>query len=148
MKISTKGRYGLRALIDLATYGDGNQLVYLSDVAKREGISAKYLEHIFSALQKAGLIRSVRGKKGGYMLSRSAREITLSEIMQTLEGSCILVDCVSEPKSCHKVETCASRELWMMLSKKIEEVLKSITLADLKERQKEKITREALIYEI
>jgi Rrf2 family protein len=148
MKISTKGRYGLRAMIDLAAYGSENQPVFLSEIAKRQGISDKYLEHIFSALQKAGLVRAVRGKKGGYLLSRSANEITLNEILQVLEGPCVLVNCVSDSSLCDRGELCAARDIWAMLGEKIMEILKGITLADLTERQKEKSQYKALIYQI
>ena len=148
MKISTKGRYGLRAMIDLATYGDENQPIFLSDIAKRQHISDKYLEHIFSALQKSGLVRAVRGKKGGYMLTRAAAEITLNEILNVLEGPCVLVNCVSDSSLCDRGDLCAARDIWAMLGEKIEEILKGITLADLAEKQKEKSQCKALIYQI
>jgi len=148
MKISTKGRYGLRALIDLATYGEGTTPVFLSDIAKRQGISEKYLEHIFSSLHRAGLVKSVRGRKGGYLLSLPPGNITLSMILSTLEGPCILVDCVSDAAACTKTNTCATRDIWKMLGNKIEETTNSVTLANLAEQQKEKATKDALMYHI
>lgn len=148
MKISTKGRYGLRALIDLATHSTGNNPVYLSDIAKRQGISEKYLEHIFSSLNRAGLVKSVRGRKGGYFLGVSAGDITLDIILNTLEGPSILVDCVTDATVCAKTDTCATRDVWKMLGSKIEETMKGITLANLAEKQKEKATKDALMYYI
>jgi len=148
MKISTKGRYGLRALIDLATYGSPNNPVYLSDIAKRQGISEKYLEHIFSSLNRSGLVKSVRGRKGGYFLGVSADNIPLDAILNVLEGSCALVDCVADPNICTKSDTCVTRDLWQMIGNKIEEVMKGVTLAHLAEKQKEKLNQDAPMYYI
>ncbi len=148
MKISTKGRYGLRALIDLATYSTGSNPVYLSDVAKRQGISEKYLEHIFSSLNRAGLVKSVRGRKGGYFLGVSAGDITLDTILNILEGPSILVDCVTDAAACDKTDTCATRDVWKMLGNKIQETMKGVTLANLAEKQKEKAAKETLMYHI
>jgi Rrf2 family protein len=148
MKISTKGRYGLRAMMDLATHGDANVPVYLSDIAKRQGISDKYLEHIFASLNKAGLVKALRGRKGGYLLNKLPRDITLNEILTVLEGPCDLVDCVSDVKACSKTETCATREVWALLGAKIQDTLKAFTLASLAERQKEKVNKEAITYSI
>jgi Rrf2 family protein len=149
MKISTKGRYGLRAMMDLATYGgEGRSPVFLSDIAKRQGISDKYLEHIFASLHKAGLVKALRGRKGGYLLNKQPGDITLNEILAVLEGPCSLVDCVSDVRACPKTETCASREVWTMLGNKIEETLKGVTLASVAERQKEKTNNEPIMYNI
>jgi len=148
MKISTKGRYGVRAMMDLATYGKDSSPVFLSDIAKRQGISDKYLEHIFASLNKAGLVKALRGRKGGYMLNKMPSEITLNEILAILEGPCTLVDCVSDPKICQKSNICATRDIWAMLGTKIEETLKTITLATLTEKQKEKMEHETIMYHI
>ena len=148
MKISTKGRYGLRAMMDLATHGEGHTPVFLSDIAKRQGISDKYLEHIFSSLHKAGLVKSLRGRKGGYLLNRLPGDITVNEILTVLEGPCNLVDCVSDTTACPKTEICATREVWTILGNKIQETLKGFTLAKLAERQKEKISEEPIMYSI
>jgi Rrf2 family transcriptional regulator, cysteine metabolism repressor len=148
MKVSTKGRYGLRAMMDLATHGNANTPVYLSDIAKRQGISDKYLEHIFASLHKAGLVKALRGRKGGYLLNKQPGDITLNEILGVLEGPCSLVDCVSDVRACPKTETCASREVWTMLGNKIEETLKGVTLASIAERQKEKTNNEPIMYNI
>jgi Rrf2 family transcriptional regulator, cysteine metabolism repressor len=148
MKISTKGRYGLRAMLDLATHGTEGKPVYLSDVAKREGLSEKYLEHIFGTLHKAGLVKALRGRKGGYLLTKLPDEITLKEIITVLEGPCNLVDCVTDVKSCPKMETCVTREVWSLLGNKIEEVLTGFTLAALAERQTQKTQHNMPMYHI
>jgi len=135
MKISTRGRYGLRAMIDLATHGTDGTPIYLSDIAKRQRLSEKYLEHIFGALHKAGLVKALRGRKGGYLLTKQPDEITINEIITVLEGPCNLVDCVTDVKSCPKTDTCVTREVWSLLGNKIEEVLTGYTLAALAERQ-------------
>jgi Rrf2 family transcriptional regulator, cysteine metabolism repressor len=148
MKISTKGRYGLRAMMDLATSGKDGVPVFLSDIAKRQAISEKYLEHIFASLHRGGLVKAVRGRKGGYLLSKRPEEITLNEILSVLEGPCQLVDCVSDKNSCPKSDTCATRDIWTMLGNRIEETLSNLTLALLVERQKEKSGTNVLMYHI
>jgi Rrf2 family transcriptional regulator, cysteine metabolism repressor len=148
MKISTKGRYGLRAMLDLATHGADGNPVYLSDIAKRQGISEKYLEHIFGALNKSGLVRAFRGRKGGYLLTKEPDEITLNEVVTVLEGPCSLVDCVADAKSCPKTESCVTREVWSVLGSKIEEVLSGLTLAALAERQTQKTQQNMPMYHI
>src|SRR5271157_231949 len=109
MKISTKGRYGLRALMDIAMHARNGLPVFLADVASRQDISGKYLEQIFSTLHRAGLLNTVRGRKGGYLLSRPPEKIRLKEIITVLEGSCTLVDCVTDQAACAKREKCAAR---------------------------------------
>ncbi|OPY72342.1 MAG: HTH-type transcriptional regulator CymR [Syntrophorhabdus sp. PtaU1.Bin050] len=148
MKISTKGRYGLRAMIDLATYGTSDAPVFLSDIAKRQGISEKYLEHIFGLLHRAGLVKALRGRKGGYLLTRLADAITLNEIITVLEGPCNLVDCVTDTTACPKIDTCVTREIWSMLGSKIEEALNDLTLASLAERQMQKTQHDMPMYYI
>jgi Rrf2 family transcriptional regulator, cysteine metabolism repressor len=148
MKISTKGRYGLRALIDLAEYGRPNAPVFLSDIAKRQSVSEKYLEHIFSALLKSGLVKAYRGRKGGYLLNKDPESITLNEVISILEGPCSLVDCVSDEKACPKTGTCVTRDVWKTLGNKIEEVLNGYTVASLLQMQKEKTQKDSLMYYI
>ncbi len=148
MKISTKGRYGLRALIDLAEWGSESSPVYLSDIAKRQGVSEKYLEHIFSSLHKAGLVKSLRGRKGGYLLSKKPDEITLNQVVSSLEGPCSLVDCVSDESVCTQTETCVTRDIWKALGNKVEEVLNGYTLASLVQMKQEKIQKDSLMYHI
>jgi Rrf2 family cysteine metabolism transcriptional repressor len=116
MKISTKGRYGLRALVDLSIYGKTGAPVLLSDIAKRQGISEKYLEQIANRLHKSGLVKTVRGRKGGYLLNKRESEIRLTDIFEILEGPICLVDCVAKPGLCKKSSLCSARDIWSMLS--------------------------------
>ena len=148
MKISTKGRYGLRALIDLAECGADSNPVYLSDIAKRQGLSEKYLEHIFSTLHKSGFVKALRGRKGGYLLNRKPEEITLDQVIATLEGPCSLVDCVSDEQACDQIDTCVTRDVWKVLGNKIEEVLNGYTLASLVQMKQEKIQKDSIMYHI
>jgi Rrf2 family transcriptional regulator, cysteine metabolism repressor len=147
MKVSTKGRYGLRAMMELAMHRT-DAPVYLSSIAKRQNISEKYLEQIFTTLQSVGLVRTVRGRKGGYLLTRPPADITLSEIFKALEGPCNLVTCITEPSTCSRTQECATRELWQMLGDKMEQILSGMTLADLAERQKQMGDQEAAMYYI
>ena len=123
MKISTKGRYGLRAMLDLAMNGRNGLPVLLSDIVERQNISGKYLEQIFSTLHGAGLVNTVRGRKGGYLLSRPADKIRLKEIITVLEGPCAVVNCVSNEAACPRAEKCAARDIWILLSSKVDELL-------------------------
>lgn len=148
MKISTRGRYGLRSMIDLAINSSDNTPVYISDIAKRQKVSEKYLEHIFSALHKAGLVRAIRGRKGGYLLQRKPEEIKLSEIITALEGKISLVECVSDPNLCSSSGHCATRELWQGLSNQINEYLSGHTLYDLIHMQSSMMQKETLMYYI
>jgi Rrf2 family protein len=148
MKISTKGRYGLRALIDLSINGRNGLPVLLSDIAKRQGISDKYLEQIATQLHRAGIVKTVRGRKGGYLLNKDDKEIRVSDVMEVLEGPMCVVDCVNEPDTCLKSTICSTRDIWTLLSHKIAEVLSSYTLADLAKLQEEKNGKEASMYYI
>jgi Rrf2 family protein len=148
MKVSTKGRYGLRAMMDLATHYAEPIPVYLSSIAKRQRISEKYLEQIFATLQQSGLVRTVRGRNGGYLLARPASNIALSEIYRALEGPCNLVSCIKDPSTCTRTQECATREVWQMLGDRVEEILEGMTLADLADRQRQMDTAEAVMYYI
>ncbi|MCJ7654473.1 MAG: RrF2 family transcriptional regulator [Dehalococcoidia bacterium] len=137
MKLSARGRYGTRVLLDLALHG-GKEPVPLKDIARRQQISLLYLEHLIAPLVAAGMIRSTRGPRGGVWLSRSPQEIRLSEVIGLLEGSIAPVDCVNDPKACPRSELCVTRDIWTELKKAMDGVLESITLQDLVERQKGK----------
>ncbi|HNZ64297.1 MAG TPA: Rrf2 family transcriptional regulator [Smithella sp.] len=129
MKLSTRSRYGLRLMLVLArNYGKGN--TFLKDIAREEDISEKYLSLIIIPLKGVGLVNSVRGASGGYTLARDPSQITLKDIVDVLEGDC-LVDCLKDPKSCSRVSTCASHDIWAMLGGKISETLSGITLEQL-----------------
>jgi Rrf2 family protein len=137
MKLSARGRYGTRVLLDLALQG-GEKPVPLKDIARRQQISLLYLEHLIAPLIAAGMMRSTRGPRGGVCLSRSPGEIRLSEVMGLLEGSIAAVDCVSDPKACSRSELCVTRDIWAELKRAMDGVLESVTLQDLVERQKGK----------
>ena len=148
MKISTKGRYGLRALVDLSIYGKTGSPVLLSDIARRQGISEKYLEQIANRLHKSGLVKTVRGRKGGYLLNKQESEIGLSDIIEILEGPICVVDCVAKPAVCEKSSLCSARDIWSVLTDKIMETLSRYTLADLVNMQNEKTNAETPMYYI
>jgi Rrf2 family cysteine metabolism transcriptional repressor len=148
VKISTKGRYGLRAMIDLAVNGTSGTPVFLSDIAKRQAVSEKYLEHIFSALNKGGIVKAQRGRKGGYLLDRSADRITILDIITVLEGPCTLVDCVQNTTVCDKSSVCVTRDIWNKTGAAIRNVLSSYTLASLVEMQELKGQQDSMMYYI
>lgn len=133
MKISTRSRYGLRLLLDLAQeHGKGH--VFLRDIAARQEISEKYLGQIIIPLRTAGLVKSQRGAHGGYFLARPPEEINLLEIVTLLEGDLGLVECVNEPSSCNRSSLCVTQEVWCRVSQAITDTLKGMNLAQLVER--------------
>ena len=132
MKLSTRVRYGTRALLDIAQHR-GDKPVLLRDIAKRQQVSRNYLEQILGQLKAAGLVRSIRGVRGGFVLTKPPSEIKLSEIFLALEGPISLVECVEDANICERVGTCATRKLWKELSALITDVLGSKTLQDLME---------------
>jgi len=137
MKVSTKGRYAARAMLDLAQhFGEGPILV--KDISRREEFSDRYLEQILTPLKVAGLVRVVRGARGGFSLARPPSEIKLLEIIQIVEGSTAPVDCVDDARVCSRSDFCVTREVWAEIKAAIDTVLESITLQDLLERQKGK----------
>ncbi|MBN1365809.1 MAG: Rrf2 family transcriptional regulator [Syntrophaceae bacterium] len=136
MKLSTRPRYGLRLMLALArNYGKGN--TFLKDIALEEGISEKYLSLIIIPLKGVGLVNSVRGSSGGYTLAKAPSQITLKDIVDVMEGDC-LVDCLKDPKVCSRVSTCTTRDVWTLLGGKISETLSSITLEQLVAMNNEK----------
>lgn len=137
MKISTKGRYATILMLDLATYNDGNP-VSLKDVSKRQGISEKYLEQIISSLSKSGLVRSVRGAQGGYLLTREPVDYTVGDILEATEGPLASVDCLKDDgMSCAKMGMCVTVRVWKQIDDAIRNVVDNITLQDLLDWQAE-----------
>ena len=131
MQISTKGRYALRLMLDLAVHNTG-ELVKIKDIAAREDISEKYLEQIISVLNKAGYVKSVRGPQGGYSLQRRPEEYTVGMILRLTEGCLSPVDCVApDGAGCEKGDACVTRILWKKIDDAINEVVDNITLGDL-----------------
>ena len=147
MKLSTRGRYGLRALLDLALH-QGEGLILLKDIARRQEVSLPYLEHLITPLMAAGLVRSTRGARGGVSLLKPPSDIKLSEIVQLLEGSIALVDCINNPELCQRSGFCVTRNVWSEMRKAMIQVLDSTTLQDLVERQKRKDRPEEMMYHV
>jgi len=132
LKLSTKGQYGLKAMYDLAL-NYGNEPISLKSIAERQEISEYYLEQLMAILRKAGLVRSVRGAYGGYMLTRDPSEITVGDVLRALEGPIGIVDCVLEQDAikCLKYENCISRIVWEKIRDSIINTIDSITLLDM-----------------
>ncbi len=130
MKVSTKGRYGLMAIVDLAV-NDKEKQVSLKSVAERQGLSENYLEQLFASLKKAGLVKSIRGAQGGYRLAKPAEKITVGDVLRSLEGTLCPVNCIDTSNSCDKVDVCVTVPVWAKLRDKINEVVDSFTIADL-----------------
>lgn len=145
MKLSTRGRYATRALLELALR-PGDNPATLKDIAQRQEISIRYLEHLITPLVAAGIVRSMRGPKGGIALARSPQEIRLSEVIQLLEGSTAPVECLDNPAGCARSATCVTRDVWGELRKAMDNVLDSTTIADLVERQKLKEQPQSMMY--
>ncbi|MDE6748753.1 MAG: Rrf2 family transcriptional regulator [Lachnospiraceae bacterium] len=137
MKISTKGRYALRLMLDLATYNTGGP-VSLKDVAKRQEISDKYLEQIISVLNKAGYVRSIRGAQGGYLLKKEPSEYTVGMILRLTEGDLAPVSCVGDEKEeCGRRGQCVTVRIWEQIYEAVSKVVDNITLEDMLEWQAE-----------
>jgi len=135
MKLSTRSRYGIRAALDLAkNYGNGP--LQIKAIAKTEDISNKYLEQLISILKAAGMVRSVRGPKGGYMLAKDPSEVTLGDIFKILEGPFVPVECLGDSSYCDKCGDCLMRPVWAKLQGAIDDVLDGMTLKDLADQSK------------
>lgn len=135
MKLSTKGRYGLRALIDLALYSE-NETVSIQSIAKRQNISDSYLEQLMRKLRSAGLIVSVRGAQGGYKLARPANEISVGDVLRALEGSLEAVTCGGEDNSCQGADLCVTKFVWERINSSIRDTVDSIKLSQLVEESR------------
>ncbi len=146
MRLSTRTRYGTRLMLDLAqNYGKG--CVLLKDIAKRQGISEKYLSQIVLLLKSRGLVRSFRGSKGGYVLGRDPSQVTLKEVIVALEGDINIIDCLKDEKVCSRVSFCGTRNLWQTIGSSISSVLEKLTLQDLVSQHKIS-ERKLLMYSI
>ncbi|MBW1842497.1 MAG: Rrf2 family transcriptional regulator [Deltaproteobacteria bacterium] len=130
MKLSTKSRYGIRMLVDLARYHERGP-ISIGEISKRQDISVKYLEQLIRPLQRAKLVKSVRGVKGGHMLAKGPHEITMGEIVRLFEGQVDLVKCISLPGNCHMSKDCRVRLAWQVATQAMFEKLDAITIADL-----------------
>lgn len=137
MKLSTKGRYGLRALIDLALYSE-NETVSIASISARQNISESYLEQLIAKLRKAGLVTSVRGAGGGYRLAKPAAEISVGDILRALEGSLDPVECpgLKEESGCDGAEFCVTKYVWQRINDSINQTVDEIKLDQLLEESK------------
>ena len=130
MKISTKGRYGLRILVDLATH-DAEKPRLIRDIAKSQQISEKYISRLVIAIRKGGMIRSIRGVNGGFHIAMKPEDITLLDVIEVMEGPLSIVDCVSAPQGCSHSANCAPREIWCKLNDDIRDLMRQTTIADI-----------------
>lgn len=149
MKFSTKARYGLRAVLELALrYGEGP--VSVKTISEHQDISEAYLEQLMSGLGKAGLVKSQRGAQGGYLLAATPEKTGVGDVIRALEGPIVPVDCVNRtaPLSCDRAEKCVSRIVWARVRDAVDQVLDSLTLADLvgEVRKKETQVRSYMYY--
>ena len=139
MKISTKGRYAVRVMMDIAEHDDGEEFVKANQISARQGISAKYLEQIIAILNKAGYVNSVRGAQGGYRLAQPPQNYTVGMILRLTEGSLFPVACMDEEvNSCSRCNNCEPLEVWKQISDAINNVVDHVTIADLLQKKKER----------
>ncbi len=147
MKISTKIRYGARALLELASHYGGGP-IDLKEIAEKEDISLKYLEQVIVPLRTAGLVKSIRGSKGGYSLAKSPSEISLSDVVEALNGPIDLIECLKDPKSCSKSASCVTRDIWKEASEAIRQIFRSITFEEMVKRKRNKEGKTPPMYQI
>jgi Rrf2 family protein len=148
MKLSTKGRYAARAMLDIALNQERGP-VAVREIAKRQKISERYLENILTVLARAGLVISTRGKSGGFSLSRDPEDINLKDIITAAEGSLAPVECVNDVNSCDMVSACVTYEIWCKLEKALMDILSSTTLIDMVEIYDKKVSKtENIMYYI
>lgn len=135
MKISTKGRYALRLMLDLALHNTG-EYITIKSISIRQEISDKYLEQIITHLSKSGFVKSIRGAQGGYRLAKAPEEYTVGMILRLIEGSLAPVACLDdEPNTCNRSSQCATLDVWVQINDAINNVVDNITLADLVDKQ-------------
>ena len=146
MKMSTRGRYGLRVMMELAShFGRGPELV--ETISRNQGISGKYIHVLATALKSAGLVRTIRGPSGGYELTRNPSEITTLDVVSALEGKSAPVECVADVSYCARSDLCAAREVWCEVASAVDTVLAGITLQQLAMKQRAK-QEEPVMYHI
>lgn len=139
MKISTKGRYAVRVMLDLALNNTG-ECIKVKDIAARQGISEKYLEQIIAVLNRAGYVKSVRGAQGGYRIARAPEEYTVGMILRLTEGSMAPVACLEEgAEECERCDTCETLEVWKDLYAAVNQVIDNVTIADLVEKRRKRV---------
>jgi Rrf2 family protein len=140
IKLSTKGRYGTRLMVNLARhYKNSNEAIILKSVSEEEGISIRYLEQIIIPLKINRLVKSIRGAGGGYILARKPTEIKICDVLQALEGSCCLVECLDDETFCDKIKTCGTYEIWKGATELLRGYFEKMTLQDVLEISDKKI---------
>ncbi len=139
MKISTKGRYALRLMLDLAQYSNEQEYVSIKKVSKRQDISEKYLEQIVAQLSRAGYVRSTRGAQGGYCLTKEPDQYTVGMILRLIEGNLFSVSCLEDnPNKCRRCNNCVTLEVWQQINDAVNDIIDHVTLQDLLEKQLQK----------
>ncbi|HET6515245.1 MAG TPA: Rrf2 family transcriptional regulator [Thermodesulfovibrionales bacterium] len=134
LRLSTRGQYGVRAMFEISR-GYPDDPVTIREISERQDVSVPYLEQILNKLRRAGIIRSVKGPGGGYLLARRPREITIASILKELEGPVAITSCLDPEEGCSRIEGCVTHLLWKSLGAKIEAFLETITLHDLLARE-------------
>jgi len=147
MKVSTRTRYGIRAILELAMHR-GKGPLQTKIIAQRQNISVKYLEQLMSILKAGGFARSIRGAKGGYILAKTPNQISLLALFEALEGPLVTVECVEDESYCSQKADCIARDLWSEMQAAIEEVLSSTSLQDLVNRAERRSKEKAADYQI
>ncbi len=139
IRLSTKGRYGTRLMLNLAhNYNNGNDAIILKNVSNAEEISIRYLEQIIIPLKINKLVKSIRGAGGGYILARHPSQIKLSDILNSLEGTMSLVECVEDDDYCDRIDECVTHEIWKKASSMLQDYFESLTLQDLADHENKK----------
>ena len=139
MKISTKGRYALRLMLDLAQYSNENEYVSIKKVSQRKDISEKYLEQIVAQLSRANFVKSIRGAQGGYRLVKAPENYTVGMILRLIEGNLSSVSCLEDnPNKCQRCNNCVTLEVWQQINDAVDSVIDNITLQDLVQKQQAK----------
>jgi len=147
VKLSTRGSYGTRAMLELALHADEGPM-QLKEIARNQAVSERYLEQLVIALKVAGLVKSTRGAKGGFVLARHPSEIKLSDVVQVLEGSLAPMACIDEPGVCDRALNCVTRDLWTEMKVAMVGVLENTTLQDLVQRHRDKAQKPLSSYSI
>lgn len=130
MKLSTKGRYGLRAAVDLALFAK-DEPISINTIAAREGLSESYLEQLFAKLKKAGIVKSIRGMNGGYQLARTPDSISVGDVLRALEGDMAVVDCPDNESECAKFGSCVTKYVWKRINNSINDTMDAMTLQEI-----------------
>ena len=147
VKLTKKAEYCVRAMLDMAMQGEG-QLVLVKDIARRQEISERFLEHVMTTLKNAGLVTSSRGARGGFALARKPSEIKLLDILRVSIGDLCWSNCVHDPASCSRSATCVARDIWTEFGQVIENMAGALSLAQIVERQHAKLFNDGYMYQI